>query len=59
MGDGPRSFLGCACVRTKCAQKTRVGLWGQYMILEGWAVRSNYSQSGSGRGVTSTPYIAP
>jgi hypothetical protein len=27
------SFLGHVWVRTKCAQKTRVGLWGQYMIL--------------------------
>jgi hypothetical protein len=35
MGDRLRSFLGCACVRTKYAQKTRVGLWGRYMILEG------------------------
>jgi hypothetical protein len=34
MGDQPRSFLGCAWVRTKCAQKTRFSLWGQYMILE-------------------------
>jgi hypothetical protein len=34
MGDGPGSFLGCAWVRTKYAQKTRVGLWGQYIILE-------------------------
>jgi hypothetical protein len=34
MGDRPESFLGCTWVRTKCAQKTRVGLWGQYMILE-------------------------
>jgi hypothetical protein len=34
MGDRPGSFLGCAWVRTKCTQKTRVGLWGQYMILE-------------------------
>jgi hypothetical protein len=34
MGDWSGRFLGCAWVRTKCAQKTRVGLWGQYMILE-------------------------
>ena len=27
MGDQLRSFLGCAVVRTKCAQKTRVGMW--------------------------------
>jgi hypothetical protein len=33
MGDRPGSFLGCTWVRTKCAQKTRVDLWGQYMIL--------------------------
>jgi hypothetical protein len=26
MGDQPRSLLGCAWVRIKCAQKTRVGL---------------------------------
>jgi hypothetical protein len=38
-------------VRTKCAQKTRVGLWGQYMILE--SVRSKYRRSEIGRGVTS------
>jgi hypothetical protein len=36
MGDRPGSFLGCAWVRTKCAQKTRVGLWGRYMILESY-----------------------
>jgi hypothetical protein len=36
MGDQPRSFLGCARVRTKCTQKTRVGLWGRYMILESY-----------------------
>jgi hypothetical protein len=35
MDDQPESFLGCACVRTKCAQKTCVGLWGWSMILEG------------------------
>jgi hypothetical protein len=34
MSDRPGSFLGCAWVSTKCTQKTRVGLWGQYMILE-------------------------
>jgi hypothetical protein len=34
MGDRPGSFLGCAQVRTKYAQKTHVGLWGQYIILE-------------------------
>jgi hypothetical protein len=34
MGDRPGSFLGCAWVRIKCAQKTRVGLCGRYMILE-------------------------
>jgi hypothetical protein len=33
VGDQPGSFLRCAWVRTKCAQKTLVGLWGQYMIL--------------------------
>jgi hypothetical protein len=36
MGDRPRSFLGCARVRTKCTQKTRVGLWGRYMMLESY-----------------------
>jgi hypothetical protein len=34
MGDRPESLLGCAWVRTKCAQKTRVGLWGWSMVLE-------------------------
>jgi hypothetical protein len=34
MDDRLISFLGCTWVRTKYAQKTRVGLWGQYMILE-------------------------
>jgi hypothetical protein len=34
MGDRPISFLACAWVRTKCAQKTHVGLWERYMILE-------------------------
>jgi hypothetical protein len=38
MGDRPGGFPGCALVRTKCAQKTRVGLWGQYMILESLSV---------------------
>jgi hypothetical protein len=33
MGDRLGSFIGCTWVRTKCAQKTRVGLWRQYMIL--------------------------
>jgi hypothetical protein len=28
MRDRPGSFLGCASVRTKCIQKTHVGLWG-------------------------------
>jgi hypothetical protein len=28
MGDRTGSFLGCARVRTKCGQKTLVGLWG-------------------------------
>jgi hypothetical protein len=34
MTDRPESFIGCAWVRTKSAQKTRVGLWGRYMILK-------------------------
>jgi hypothetical protein len=34
MGDRSGTFLGYAWVRTKCSQKTHVGLWGQYMILE-------------------------
>ena len=29
MGDRSGSFTGCARVRTKCAEKTSVGLWGQ------------------------------
>jgi hypothetical protein len=28
MRDRPKSFLGCVSVRTKCVQKTRIGLWG-------------------------------
>jgi hypothetical protein len=39
MGDRQGSFLGCASVRTKCAQKTHVGPWGQYMILESCQVK--------------------
>jgi hypothetical protein len=34
MGGRLGSFLGCAWVRTKCAQRTRVGVWERYMILE-------------------------
>jgi hypothetical protein len=37
-------------VRTKCAQKTRVDLWGWSMILK--AAKSKYRRSGSRRGVT-------
>jgi hypothetical protein len=36
MCDRPRSFLGCAWVRIKYIQKARVGMWGQYMVLENW-----------------------
>jgi hypothetical protein len=43
MGDPPGSFLRCSWVRTKCTQKTRVGLWGRYMILE--SARSEYRRS--------------
>jgi hypothetical protein len=28
MGDRPGSLPGCAQVRTKCAEKSMVGLWG-------------------------------
>jgi hypothetical protein len=34
MGGRLGSFLGCTWVRTKCAQRTHVGVWGRYMILE-------------------------
>jgi hypothetical protein len=34
VGDRPESFLGCAWVRTKCAQKIHVGLWRQYTTSE-------------------------
>jgi hypothetical protein len=43
MGDWSKSFLRCAWVRTKCAQKTRVGLWGRYKIQR--VARSKYSTS--------------
>jgi len=34
MGDLPRSFPVSVRVRTKHAEKTRVGLWGQSTILK-------------------------
>jgi hypothetical protein len=51
MGDRLGNFLGCSWVRTKCAQKTRVGLWG--MIYDSRELPGvSIAGSGIGQGVT-------
>jgi hypothetical protein len=40
MGDRPESFLRCALIKTKCAQKTRVGIWDGIWSYR--AARSKY-----------------
>ncbi|KEH43826.1 transmembrane protein, putative [Medicago truncatula] len=51
MGDLPESFPVCVRVRTKHAEKTRVGLWGQSTILKAvWDVTPDaFSFSPAGR----------
>jgi hypothetical protein len=50
MGDRPGSFLGCTWVRTKCAQKTRVGLLGT--IYDPRELPGVSTADPGGRGVT-------
>ena len=57
MGDLPGSFPVSVRVRTKHAEKTRVGLWGQSAILKAvWdvtnGIRADLSQYGVVRGRT-------